>query len=479
MTTATRGVVLGGGWAGMLTAHVLARHLESVTVVERDTLPDGPQHRKGQPQARHVHILWSSGASIVENLLPGTTERLLANGARRIGFHRDVVTLTAPGWQYRFPATAFAVMCTRPLLDWVVRDQILSGGRIQVEQGTEVVDLTGDGGRITGVRVRDADGGEPRLLEADLVVDATGRASRLGAWLAGLGLPAVEQAVVDAGVGYATRVFKAPEGMDSTFPAINIGADHRTRQPGRFGVVYPVEDGRWMVTLTSTRGAALPTREDEFAGFAKQLRHPIVSDLIGVGEPISSVFRSHSGANRRLYPERMARWPEGLLVVGDSLAAFNPVYGHGMSAAARAAVTLDAELAGDALGEGGTRRIQRALSEKADDPWIMAGLKDIQYVNCRNLSNDPRLTGPDTAERLKFSDFVSDRATRSPKICEVATRVLSLDEPQRAMSESRFLSLLHTDTRYPELTEPPFRPGELEMVGLKPSSALAARGVLD
>ncbi|MGP3970992.1 NAD(P)/FAD-dependent oxidoreductase [Streptomyces sp. 6N223] len=478
MTTPTRAVVLGGGWAGMLTAHVLARHLESVTVVERDVLPDGPDHRKGQPQARHVHVLWSSGAGIVEDLLPGTTERLLEAGARRIGFQSDLVTLTAAGWQHRFPAAAYAIMCTRPLLDFTVREAILAGGRIRVEQGTEVVDLAGDGSRVTGVRVRDADGGEPRLLEADLVVDATGRASRLGRWLAALGLPAVQQDVVDLGVGYATRMFKAPESAGDAFPAVQVAADHTTREPGRFGVVYPQEGGRWLITMTCTRGAPLPTNEGDFEAFAKGLRHPIVRDLIGVAEPVSPIFQSHSGANRRLYPERMAKWPEGLLIIGDSLAAFNPVYGHGMSAAARAAEALDAELARDGFAEGGTRQVQRALSEVVDDPWIMAGLKDIQFVNCRNLSTDPRLTGPDTAEMLRFADFISGKSIRSPKVSEVATRVLSLNAPQKALGEAGFLSLLRTDTTYPELVEPPFRPGELEMVGLKPSG-VAARGVLD
>ena len=476
MTRPTRAVVLGGGWAGMLTAHVLSRHVPSVTVVERDVLPDGPEHRKGMPQGRHVHILWSSGARIVEELLPGTQERLLAAGARNIGFHEDLVTLTASGWQYRFPATAFAVMCTRPLLDWVVRDQILSQGRVQVLQGTEVVELAGDSKRVTGVQVRDVAGGETSLLEADLVVDATGRASRLGRWLTTLGLPAVEEDVVDAGIAYATRLYEAPEGATEGFPAVNVAADHLTRQPGRFGVVYPVEGGRWMVTLSCTRGADLPTQEDEFAGFAKRLRHPIVGDLIDVAKPLSPVFGSHAGANRRLYPERLEQWPEGLLITGDSLSAFNPIYGHGMSAAARGAAALDKELARDDYGVGGIRRVQRALSAVVDDPWIMAGLKDIAYVNCRNFAKDPRLTGPDTAERLKFSDYISHKSVRSPQVCGLVTSVLALDAPQTEMGSTRFLSLLRTDTNYPQLTAPPFRPGELEMVGLKADSA--AQGVL-
>ncbi|MDW6064161.1 NAD(P)/FAD-dependent oxidoreductase [Streptomyces sp. NPDC000941] len=478
LTTPKRAVVLGGGWTGMLTAHVLSRHLADVTVVERDILPDGPEHRKGQPQARHVHILWSSGATIADGFLPGTIDRLLAAGARRIGFQRDLVTLTASGWQYRFPSTAFAIMCTRPLLDWTVRQAILADGRIRVRQGTEVVELAGGKERVTGVLVRDvASGGAPELIEADLVVDATGRASRLGPWLAALGLPSVEQDVVDAGIGYATRMFKAPDGAGGGFPPVNVAADHLMRQPGRFGVVYPQEGGRWLVTLTATRGASLPTHEDEFNGFAKTLRHPIVSDLMGVAEPIGSIFQSRSGANRRLYPERMPQWPEGLLIIGDSLAAFNPIYGHGMSAAARGAEALDRQLSGGGFAEGGTRQVQRALSEVVDDPWVMAGLKDIQFVNCRNHSTDPRLNGPDTAERLRFSDFVSKKSIRSPKVCELVTDVLALRATQAAMGSTSFLSLLNSDASFPELTEPPFRPGELEMVGLKPSR-VGAKGVL-
>src|SRR3954451_8382920 len=98
MTEPKRGIVLGGGWAGMLAAHVLARHLETVTVVERDALPDGPHHRRGTPQARHGHILWSGGARIVEGLLPGIHDQLMAAGARRLRFHEDLVTLTSHGW---------------------------------------------------------------------------------------------------------------------------------------------------------------------------------------------------------------------------------------------------------------------------------------------------------------------------------------------------------------------------------------------
>ncbi len=456
----------------MLAAHVLARHLETVTVVERDVLPDGPEQRKGLPQARHVHVLWSGGARVVEDLLPGTADRLLAAGARRIGFHEDLVTLTSHGWQHRFPPRQFAIMCGRPLLDFVVRDRILAGGRITVRGRTEAVELAGDAGRVTGVRVRGLEDGTRELLEADLVVDATGRGSRLRHWLTALGLPPVEEDVVDAGIAYATRTFRAPEGATAGFPAVNVAADHRVRVPGRFGVVYPQENGRWMVTLSCTRGGELPTRDEDFLPYARSLRDPLVADLIADAEPLTPVFASHIGANRRLYPERLEGWPDGLLVVGDSLAAFNPIYGHGMSSAARTAAVLDERLARP-LEPGGARRVQAAIGAVVDDPWIMAASKDIDFVGCRNRAGDPRLTG-ERAALHGFADLVASMAIRSPEVSDVVTDVMSMSTPQSELGSTRFMSLMQRGRLRPELTAPPLRPDELALVRLDRRGAVSA-----
>ncbi|MEO5876946.1 MAG: FAD-dependent monooxygenase [Streptosporangiaceae bacterium] len=475
MTRPEHAIVLGGSWAGMLTAHVLARHVQTVTVVERDVLPDEPAHRRGSPQARHVHVLWSGGARIVESLLPGVTDRLIAAGARRIGFHEDLVTLTSHGWQHRFPPRQFALMCGRPLLDHVVRDRILASGRIAVRSRNEVVELAGDGTRVTGAQVRDLDTGTLELLEADLVVDACGRGSRLRHWLAALGLPAVEEEIVDAGIAYATRLYQPPPGAADRFPAVNVAADHRVRVPGRFGVVYPQENDRWMVTLSCTRGGELPTSEAEFLPYARSLRDPLVADLISRAEPLTPVFASHIGANRRIYPERLERWPDGLLVLGDSLAAFNPIYGHGMSSAARAAQVLDQRLERDDFGPGDAHRVQRAISAVVDDPWIMAAAKDIEFVHCRSRIKDPRLTGG-AAARQRFGDLVAGRAIRSPGVCDVVTDVMSLTAPQSELGSNRFLTLLQRDRMHPELTEPPLHPDELATVGLGARGTVGAKG---
>ncbi|MFH8620251.1 NAD(P)/FAD-dependent oxidoreductase [Streptomyces sp. NPDC017979] len=466
MTGPVHAIVLGGSWAGMLAAHVLARHLETVTVVERDALPDGPHHRRGTPQARHGHILWSGGARIVEDLLPGTHDRLLAAGARRLRFHEDLVTLTSHGWQHRFPPRQYGLMCTRPLLDWTLRRQILANDRISLRQRTEAVELTGDAQRITGVRVRDTESGAYEVLAADLVVDCAGRGSRLRRWLTALGLPPVEEDVVDVGMAYASRLYRAPEGATALFPAVNVAADHRERKPGRFGVVYPQEDDQWMVTLSCTRGGELPTREEDFLPYARSLRDPLVADLISQVEPLTPVVASHLGINRRLYPERLERWPDGLLVLGDSLAVFNPIYGHGMSSAARGAEALDRALGGS-FGPGAAHRVQREISAGADDPWIMAASKDIAFVNCRNQAKDPRLTGG-AAARQHYSDMVAGRSIRSPEVCDVVTDVMAMTAPQSDLGSSEFMALMHRDKMRPDLTEPPLTQEEMDLVGLKP-----------
>ncbi|MFG2001958.1 NAD(P)/FAD-dependent oxidoreductase [Spirillospora sp. NPDC048911] len=466
MTRSQHAVVLGGSWAGLLAAHVLARHLGSVTLVERDVLPGRPEQRKGLPQARHVHVLWSGGARIVDDLLPGAIGRALAAGARKVGFHEDVVTLTSHGWQHRFPARQYVIMGGRPLLDWAVREHVLAGSRIELRQRTEAVRLIGDGRRVSGVEVRALDGGAREVLDADLVIDATGRGSGLRRWLSALGLPPIEVDVVDAGIAYATREFAAPPGATGGFPAVNVAADHRERKPGRFGVVFPQEGGRWMVTLSCTRGGDLPTREEDFLPYARSLRDPLVAQLIGSAEPITPVFVSHIGANRRLYPERLDRWPDGLLVLGDSLAAFNPIHGHGMSAAARAAAVLDGWLTEHDLGPGEAHGLQRAISETVDDPWIMAASRDLDYVNCRNQSRDPRLNEGAAVTR-QFVDLIAGKAMRSREVSDVVTDVVSMSAPQSDLGTSRFLSLMQQpDDGLAVLSEPPLGARELAIVNL-------------
>ena len=66
--------------AGLLAARVLAERFATVVVVERDRLPNGPEPRRGVPQAKHIHGLLAGGQQAIEQLLPGLTKELAADG---------------------------------------------------------------------------------------------------------------------------------------------------------------------------------------------------------------------------------------------------------------------------------------------------------------------------------------------------------------------------------------------------------------
>jgi 2-polyprenyl-6-methoxyphenol hydroxylase-like FAD-dependent oxidoreductase len=473
MTGPSHGIVLGGGWAGMLAAQALSRHLDTVVVLERDVLPEVPRQRRGQPQARHVHVLMSGGARIVDRLVPGAIDRLLAQGARRVMLHRDLLTFTPYGWQHRFPSEQYCLMCSRPLLDWAVRDLVLAAGRVELRQRMEALDLIGDRGGITGVRVRDLATGAVAELAADLVVDASGRGSRLNHWLAGLGVPTMEQDVVDAGMAYCSRIYQAPPGATTSFPPLNVGARNDRGEPCRFGVVHPLEDGTWMVTLSGTRGAPMPTDDAEFLGYARSLDDPILADLIGAAQPLTPRFVSRFGANRRMFPERLPQWPAGLVFLGDALASFNPIYGHGMSAAARCVAALEERLRTSEFGPGMAADAQRAICAAVDDPWIMATSRDLDFAGCRTRTADPRLCGG-ADDRRRFTELIDARAVRAPSVSAMMTDVVSLAVPPSVLGTDRFLTLLSQDRLLPELTEPPLHPDELAAVRLRPRTRRSA-----
>ncbi|MFF8568518.1 FAD-dependent oxidoreductase [Streptomyces albidoflavus] len=473
MGRSTHAVVLGGGHAGMLAATALARHADTVTVVDRDRLPlDAPEPRKGVPQARHLHVLMSGGARAIDALLPGTVDRLRERGAHRLGVPEDVVTLSADGWQHRFPETQFMITATRDLTDWTVRDQALRQERVRLLQECEVRELLGGPGRVTGVRVATAGEGPGtvRDLPADLVVDCTGRASRLRQWLAALGVPAVPEEVVDSGLAYATRLYEAPPGAREGFPVVNVFSDYRAPVPGRSASLVPVEGGRWMISLTGTRGGRPPRREDEFDAFARSLRSPLIARLMATARPLTGVQGSSTAANRRFYCERATAWPDGLVVLGDSLVAFNPVYGTGMSAAARSALALAGVLADGGVDGSCARRAQRAIGAVVDDPWTMATSQDICYPEVRTTVVDPRLTRR-TPEEDRSAQYFGRLALRHPEVNAALTDVITLNAPMSRLSSPQVLAALGGAGALPELTGPPLRPAERALLDAAPAPA--------
>lgn len=450
-----RAVVIGAGLAGMLAAAALSTAVDEVVVLERDELPDGPEHRRGLPQGRHAHLLMAGGLAAMEDLLPGVSmrRRLLAAGAHEVSLSSGMVALSPEGWFRRWRHEGpRMITCSRALLDWVVRDVVTSRTRVELRTG-RVLGLAGTRGRVGGVRVARAAGEEE--LGADLVVDASGRGSRVVTWLAGLGLRGVRELVVDSGLVNATRVYRVPDGAER-FPLTIVQADPYAGRPGRSGMVLPIEGDRWMVSLAGTRGGEPPADPDGFLRYTLDLPDPIVGRLISGAEPLTDVHVSHSTRNVRRYLERVRHWPEGFVVLGDALATFNPAYGQGMSVAALGARALARELARTGPAAPGlARRVQRGAARPVDAAWAMAVSQDVRYPGSRGGR-------PGVVEHVvgAYTRRMTKAATGSYAAAAALWDVTSLrTSPVRLLRPDTVLATLG-GSPLPPAAEPPLTPGE-------------------
>ncbi|MFE3019632.1 FAD-dependent oxidoreductase [Streptomyces sp. NPDC059256] len=450
-----RAVIIGGGFAGVLAAAACRAFVDEVTIVERDSLPKEPLPRKGLPQARHLHALWSGGADAVESLVPGVTGELLAAGARRVPLPTGMVSLSPGGWYRRWPESHYLIACSRDLLDWAIRDLVVHQPRVTVVEEAEPLGLTGDARRVDGVRIRLRDGSE-QLLTADLVVDASGRSSLGPRWLRELGVGPVRELAVDAGVAYASRVYRAPAGSEDS-PVFVIQPDARLPGPGQSASIMPIEDQRWLVSLSGTRGGEPTNDEATYLDFAKSVRHPLVGELLAHAEPLSGITVTRSTVNRRRLYERCRQLPEGFVAVGDAVAALNPIYGQGMSVAALGAVALRDELRrAGVTAPGLARRAQRAIARPAQVAWALATGQDIFYPGSRG-----RL--PNAVDRLlsRYVNRLVTTSTGSYSMAKALTDVMTLQSGfDRLIRPDVLIGAVRGPLR-PRLSGPPLTRREL------------------
>ncbi|MFC5171010.1 tryptophan 2,3-dioxygenase family protein [Streptomyces mutomycini] len=422
-------VVVGGSVAGLLTAHVLADHARRVTVLERDHYEQSPGPRAGVPQSRHTHVLLTSGMNALDELLPGLLPELTDAGAPRVAVPGDLGVWQAGQWISRRNPSAPIMTPSRPFLENHVRRHVLADSRIEVRTGVETTGLLGRPGHITGVVVRDrgVEHGSPQELTADLVVDATGRGSRTPRWLTELGDRPPAEEVVETGRAYATCVFHADDPAED-LRGFYVVPD--AEQP--FGaIILPVEGGRWSVTLSGPRGQAPPTDPEGFVDFADRLPHPAPYKWLSAARPVARPVGYRHTANRRRRYDRRGRGATGLLVIGDALCAFNPVYGQGLSVAALNAVALRDVLAGG--GTPSAHVLQRAVLRSSHAAWAVATGADSPMPGA--IGNAVR-TGPVARLLNRYLSRVRAHVPSDPVVCAANRDVLFLLNPPHSLLTS-------------------------------------------
>ncbi|OJY21933.1 hypothetical protein [Pandoraea sp. 64-18] len=398
-STAWRAIVVGAGMAGLLAAHALAGHFDEVWLVERDALPDSPAPRAGVPQGHYVHQLLMRGRRTLDALFPDLGQALLDAGAVPLDWYRSVRWFGAAGWMPPAGEGFVTWSTSRGLLEFAVRQRVLAKRNVRVLTGCDVTGLRFDAAlaRVCGVAIRRRAGGSRGQAEdaedvttvpAAFVVDASGRNSHAPSWLRAMGLDAVRETVVDARVGYASRLYAVPKpSVWRDWQALVVHG--RPPECLRSGTIFPIEDNRWIVTLTGAGGDYPPGDADGFLAFAKSLRVPTLHDAIAHAEPVSPIRQFRRTENRLRHFDEMRRWPAGFAVLGDAACSFNPVYGQGMTIAALSAVALDAHLhlirrANDAPGG---LALQRALAHVAQRAWIFATGVDLRQTGERGATH--------------------------------------------------------------------------------------------
>jgi flavin-dependent dehydrogenase len=405
-------VVIGGSIAGLVAARVLADHFTRVTVLERDRYPEGPEGRKGTPQARHIHVLLTAGRRALEHLFPGLMGELVASGAIDYDAAWDIAWNAPAGWGIRCRSPLRVLGATRDLIEWGIRQRVLADARITCRQEVDATSLRldPDGKRAVGLLVDDrAAGVHGEFVEADLVIDAAGRGSRTPQWLEAARFPAPRETVVNGFLGYASRFVRPPANWKADWKTLYIQCAPPARNRG--GVIASVEGGRWIVTLAGGGKDYPGTGEQEFKEFARSLGHPCFSEAYEAAEPLTPIVATRSTENRARKYEELTRRPEGLLVTGDAACSFNPVYGQGMSTAALGAVTLDECLRrfGSDSPDGLAGHFQKQLAKANRRAWLLATGEDYRYTEAEGLP-----PGRFTRVMHRYLDRVTALSTRSP-----------------------------------------------------------------
>ena len=370
-------VVIGASMGGLFAARVLADFYDMVTLLERDVFPAPGEPRKGVPQGKHAHGLHARGREILEQLFPGFTDEMVAQGGITIDISRNFRWYAAGGYHEPCDSGLQGLIVSRPRLEAHVRARTLALPNVHPVEGCDVLGIvaTEDHARITGVRLRrHGDDSTEQILEADIVVDASGRGSRSPAWLAALGYAKPEEEQVHIGLSYTTCTYRRKPDQLPGLAGYALAGDP---PHGRNGVLLAQEGDRWVATIGGYLGDHAPLDPQGFLEYAKHLPTTDIYDVIKECEPLTQPVAYKFPASQRRRYERLARFPEGYLVFGDAICSFNPVYAQGMTVAANEAIALQNCLASgvDQLRQ----RFFKQASALVDAPWSVAVGGDLRF----------------------------------------------------------------------------------------------------
>lgn len=382
--------VLGSGMAGLLAARVLSDFFESVTLFEKDPEPLSIHCRPGIPQGHHVHTLIPGGLAIISRLLPDVPGDLIRGGSLTPAPH-EFYFFRPEGKSYAMnhylpspPADTgerTVYVQSRALLEHCVRKSVAALENVRIVYNTKVKDVLAEKATITGITF---EGGG--FAKADLVLDALGRQCKSLRWLEQLGFERPAEEAVYSNFAYTTVSMSPKDPGAFTDVGFLVLPKPRPTHSTRAGGLVRIEGGRWLAFVGGRHGDFPPRDLQGMLDFASTTAEPLLSELIGQAEPVDAPAHYRFNKSTRLRFEKLLRFPEGLLPIGDAICHYNPVYGQGMSVACRHAVALQSclteAIACDRGVQGLWRRFLAEAYEETRAPWLLSSLTDLADPRC-------------------------------------------------------------------------------------------------
>ena len=358
--------MIGSSIAGLLTAAVMSPYYARVILVEAAPFVDEKSVRKSTPQGHHVHGLLSSGWAGLQELLPGVERRLKEMGAEWVHFGKEFRWHHFGKFKASFEDLMEGPFMSRTCLEAAVRVEVMALENVELRSDS-VVGLIGESSELSGVRL--ASGGE---LNADTVVDASGRASHCLQWLEEIGARSPERKTITTGLRYSSCRFKVPSNHAAEWKALFV----IPKPPETMsGAIFPQEDGNWLVTLAGRKMDSMPTNHEEFLKYAKQLGCPDLFEAIKDAEPLSALAHYRFKESRRYLYENIAT-PNNFLAIGDSVCSFNPIFGQGMTVCILEALKMSQLME---RGECNSKNYFKSISSIVNHAWEMIMVEDMRY----------------------------------------------------------------------------------------------------
>jgi 2-polyprenyl-6-methoxyphenol hydroxylase-like FAD-dependent oxidoreductase len=428
-----RAVVIGAGMGGLSAAGALAKYFERVEILERDQLAATAGSRSGTPQDRHPHGLLAGGLRALDQILPGFKSDLAAAGAVPVSFAREV--------QFERPDVGvlpkrdfgISVLCaTRPLIELVLRRRAEAVANVTLRPASRVIGIVpaAGGAGVRGVQFVNGSG-RFETLDADLVVDASGRGAPTLSLLDALCWDRPQMTEIGVDISYNTAVVEIPPNAPAEWKLVITLPD--PPHLALHSVLVPTEDGRWIIAIADHSATTWIESWDALLEASRSLITPTVYNALHYAQPPEGIRHYRFPVSTWKHFERLPRLPRGVLPVADAICRFNPIHGQGMSAAAKQARLLEDVLRRAADEPDPIAASQSGfMSEVAsllETPWIMSTSADLAFPQTRGERPD------NFAEAREFEAALFRAAVADPVVHRAMIQVAQLLQPHQRLHE--------------------------------------------